>query len=218
MGFTVLLLFADSNFDFHLQPDADEVMTIQGLRDWNKNVANMADKVKEANQKLLDDMNAGSLSAESVIAAWMPVPAETPLPNSRWARWFLREWGWAFLSRSSDTQSWLPWGHPDMIASRERLRKLIDDGTIHPALTLNFDQVWRSCYQFGGTLLMKDRSKTGLRCRKRKVHKRADKKLHAVKGGRRGITDFQIHFIKFCFFQCSAVLWWLTCPLCGIGF
>ena len=75
MGFTVLLLFADSNFDFHLQPDADEVMTIQGLvRDWNKNVANMADKVKEANQKLLDDMNAGSLSAESVIAAWMPVP------------------------------------------------------------------------------------------------------------------------------------------------
>lgn len=129
-------------------------LTIQGLvRDWNQNIDKMATSVKEANDQLLENMNAGKLDTEAVVRAWLPVPAALPLPSSAWASWFLKEWGWSFLSRSSDTQTWLPWDHADMQASRDRLRTLIHERHVHPALGLNFDQLWRSCYQFGGTLL-----------------------------------------------------------------
>lgn len=168
-------------------------MTIEGLvRDWNKNIPNMAQAVKQSNQVLLDEMESGQLEAEAVIKAWMPTPSELPLPGSRWARWFLKEWGWSWLSRASDTQSWLPYSHPDMKAQRERLKTLLVSGRVHPALVLNFDQLWRSCYQFGGTLLYKERKRVGSKSKRCKAPKKSDKKLHMVKGARKGITEPQM--------------------------
>ena len=32
------------------------------------------------------------------------IPKKLAMPGARWARWFLKEWGWSFLSRNSDYQ------------------------------------------------------------------------------------------------------------------
>lgn len=74
------------------------LMTIHGLvDDWNSNVTNMAASVKAANEALLQDLNAGKLQVQAVIKAWMPVPTKLSKPSSRWARWFLKEWGWTLI-------------------------------------------------------------------------------------------------------------------------
>ena len=166
--------------------------------DWNKTVPDMAGKVEESNREILANVEAGNLEPEAVIDLWMPTPKELPLPKRQWAHWFLQQYGWSFLSRSSDTQSWLPFNHPDMKMTRQRLVDLISSGKVSGSLILNFDQVWRSCYQFGGKLLYKDRTKVRQRSKRSKAPKRSDKKLHTVKGGRRGITDSWI--------QCSSFL------------
>lgn len=73
-----------------------------------------------------------------------------------------------------------------MKASRDRLKRLMEEGHVHPALCLNFDQLWRSCYQFGGTLLYKDRSKVGKRTHKSKAPKKVDKTIAHSKGSTKG--------------------------------
>ena len=176
--------------DFQNPTMPTKVMTMQGLiRDWNSNISEMEAVVTEANEEIMRQIDAGTMSLEAGVAAWNPLPKKLAMPNARWARWFLKEWGWSFLSRNSDSQTWLPYSHVDMEAMRQRIRRLIEDSKVHGALLLNFDQLWRSCYQWNWTLLYKQRKHTCKRVPRQKAPKRADKKLHTIKGARKGITD-----------------------------
>ncbi|CAK9011053.1 Uncharacterized protein (Fragment) [Durusdinium trenchii] len=163
--------------------------TIQNLvQDWNKNIANAIDKVKAHNQMLSQEMDAGRLSPQTVMQQWLPVPTLVQQPSVQWARWFLKEFGWSLLARGDGSQGWLAYNHCDMVATRAKVEGLISKRGCHPALILNYDQLWRSCYQWGGRLLYKHRKNKGMRAKKKRAPKTMGKKHHAVKGARRGIT------------------------------
>lgn len=166
-----------------------QATTIQNLvQDWNKNIANAIDKVKAHNQMLSQEMDAGRLSPQTVMQQWLPVPTLVQQPSVQWARWFLKEFGWSLLARGDGSQGWLAYNHCDMVATRAKVEGLISKRGCHPALILNYDQLWRSCYQWGGRLLYKHRKNKGMRAKKKRAPKTMGKKHHAVKGARRGIT------------------------------
>lgn len=105
-------------------------MTIQGLiNDWNSNISEMETVVTQANEEIMQKINDGTMSLEAGVTAWNPLPKKLAMPGGRWARWFLKEWGWSFLSRNSDTQTWLPYNHPDMESMRQRIKTLIETST-----------------------------------------------------------------------------------------
>lgn len=158
------------------------------VRDWNKSVESTRARVEAANAKLLDDVRSQKLDPETLLRAWLPVPRPLAAPSVHWARWFLKGWGWSIFSKASDSQGWLPYDHCDMEATRQRMRDMLVSGQCHGAMVLNFDQLWRSCWAFGGKLLYKSRSKKGEKHQRCRAPKKHDKKLHTVKGARRGIT------------------------------
>ena len=126
-------------------------------------------------------------------------------PGRSWCRHFLRNFGYSLLSNGCDGQAWLPYSHPDMEASRAHMRQLLEE-KCHAALVLNYDQMWRVAFSYGGKLLWKDRSSAGLRCQKRKISQKCDKKLHHVKGSRRSLTVSRTQFMCFWFlFRMSCV-------------
>ena len=60
---------------------------------------------------------------------------------------------------------------------------------MHKFLILNYDQLWRNCWQMSRyKLCFKNRSGAGKRVRKVAAGMRADKKIHSVRGSRRSIT------------------------------
>lgn len=169
------------------------------LNDWNSSTEDRAVAVQKWNQSIEQDYKDGKISAEAVIAGILPVPEKIKPPTPAWVRWWKASWGWSMLSRSGDTQGWLPFAHEDMCRSREQTRQLLAEGC-HKFLCLNYDQLWRSAWNMGQhRLCFKDRQFKGKRVAKRKVTAHADKKVHHVKGSRRSITDslFQINLYVF---------------------
>ena len=165
-----------------------QAVTMQAVvRDWNKSVEVTQALVKEANAKLLDDVRSQNLDPETLLRAWVPVPKPLAAPSVHWARWFLKSWGWSIFSKASDAQGWLPFDHCDMQATRQRMQDMLESGQIHGAMCLNFDQLWRSCWAFGGKLYtnVDQKREKGTSVATPKKH---DKKLHTIKGARRGIT------------------------------
>lgn len=176
-----------------------EVVTAKSLvEDWNKMLEENKQIIQDSNQSLKQMYEKGTISAASLCEAWKPLPKPVSPPGYRWSRWFLKQYGWSLLSRQPDNQAWLPYEHSDMIAARAYVNGLVEQEKVHPATILNYDQLWRCCWSFSGKLMMKDRTKMQKRSRRGKIHKRVDKKLHAVKGNRRSVTVSRLH-TAFCF-------------------
>ena len=158
------------------------------MDEWNKNLETLIARVQEANHSLRSQLESGEITEQRLLGEWEPMPRMIPRPGINWARWFLKTWGWSSLSRGSDNQQALTYNHPDMEIVRCRVKALFQTHQIHNALALNFDQLWRCCWQWSARMLFKDRANKGRRCGKKKAPKTQDKKLNAIKGGRAGIT------------------------------
>ena len=178
-------------------------MTINGLvDDWNRSLETLVAKVEERNDLLRSKFQSGEITEQQCLLEWEPVPKQVPKPSIGWARWFLRKWGWAALSRGgSDNQQALTYNHPDMEIVRSRVQELFKSHTIHGALALNFDQVWRCAWQWNARMLYKHRDNKGRRCGKKKAPKTQDKKLNAVKGSRAGLTVPRPLVMSYCLFE-----------------
>ena len=65
------------------------------------------------------------------------------MANSQWflenGQWWRTAWGWSMLTRSADSQQWLPYDHCDLSATRDHVADLLATGT-HPGLVLNYDR------------------------------------------------------------------------------
>ncbi len=179
-------------------------MTIASLvADWNAAIEGNKQIVDNANAALQDQFDRGTISGQALIKGLKPSPQPLKAPPLAWSKWFLRTWGWSMLSRQSDAQASLPYDHWDMKHAREKVASLASSMGVHPALIINWDQLWRASWQFGGKLLWKPRSATGKRIHRQKAPKRIEKKLHAVKGARRSITEAKFHLAFFsCLFVC----------------
>jgi len=166
-----------------------EDQTVSSLiTDWNASLEQNKIIIEEANQQLKAKLDAKEIDPKQFLIGWQPVPQFLRSPGLQWSKWFLRSWGWSLLSRQSDAQASLPYDHYDMVQARAKVAKMTAEDNIHPGLIINFDQLWRASWQFGGKLLYKAREHAGQRVARRKAPKRTEKKLHSVKGARRSIT------------------------------
>lgn len=145
--------------------------------------------VEEWNASLKADFHNGKISAEAALKGYERIPAKLSYPSLSWVRWWKSAWGWSMLTRAGEESSWLPFSHPDMVQSREHTMSLINEKHVHPYLILNYDQLWRNCWQMSRhKLCYKSRHGTGRRVGKTAADMRTDKKLHSVKGSRRSVT------------------------------
>ena len=175
---------------------SSEETTINSLiDDWNASMEQNIKIIQDENMKLQQDYDAKKISPHEFLAGWQPLPQALNHPGSEWSKWFLRNWGWSLLSRQSDAQASLPYDHPDMVQARAQVAEL--STRTHGALIINFDQLWRASWQFGGKLLYKGREDTGKRVQRKRAPKRIEKKLHCVKGARRSITVPQFEIASF---------------------
>ena len=85
----------------------------------------------------------GEIHPKALAKMIEPLPTKMKPPSAAWCQWFRVAWGWGMYCRSSDAQAWLPFDHPDMVASRNAVQSLIAEGT-HPGMILNYDQIWRN--------------------------------------------------------------------------
>lgn len=143
--------------------------------------------VKDHNQQLLEKKNRGELTAAATAKGLLPTPKKVDIPSLSWCYQFTKIWGWSLLTPGASSQCSLPYGHADMEAARNHVASLVQGGC-HPALILNYDQVWRVAFDSGGRLFFKERSSAGQRVPKQKVPKGVDKKHGYVKGSRRSLT------------------------------
>ena len=171
---------------------ASQVMTAKGLVDqWNQSLEESIVAAKKWNEDVAAALDRGEMSAEAALSAIMPEPQKVVPPGRRWASSFLQQWGWSLLSRGADSQLWLPYDHADMVASRADFRSLLEKEDVHPALILNYDQLWRAAWCASGKLLFKAGPK-GQPAQRTKAPRRADKKINMIKHSRRGITDARL--------------------------
>eukprot|EP00435_Cladocopium_sp_Y103_P041849 s3536_g11.t1 len=158
-----------------------EDSTITSLvQDWNASLEQNGKIIEDSNAKLKQQLEAGVIDPREFLAGFQPAPRPVEPPSQQWSKWFLRAWGWSLLSRQSDAQQTLPYEHYDMVQARSQVADIAKEA--HGALIINFDQLWRASWQFGGKLLYKDRAKSGLRAARKKAPKRMEKKLHSIKG------------------------------------
>ena len=158
-------------------------MTINGLIcDWNASLDAANKQVDAANLEIMALLQQGKISTEAAAVALEPKRSTVKDASASWCRWWMKEWGWSMLSRGSDTQTWLPYDHIDMAHARTTTKELFSKQV------LNFDQLWRCAYAFGGKLLYKARSSMSKRTHRTKAPRKMDKKLHTIKGSRRSVT------------------------------
>lgn len=144
------------------------------------------------NNALLKKVENDELPAAAALEAVLPLPEFIPPPTEAWCKWFRQKSGWSLLGRAMENSAWLPFSHPDMVASRQHVRELLN-GEVHPALILNVDQVWRRAYDNKFRFMHKSRSMVGQRSKRSKVHRTIDKKAHFIGGSRRSVTVSQLH-------------------------
>ena len=164
--------------------------TVRGLiSDWNASVEVTQKKVDAHNAEIIKALEEGKNSGHAAAAGLHAFVVGKP--SKSWRRHFLRKHGWSMFSKGADSTSWLPYSHPDMEASRAHMRELLQ--RIHPAMCLNYGQVWRTAFTFGGRLLWKPRKMVGERGKACKLPQRQDKKLHFIEGSRRSITAIWLY-------------------------
>ena len=158
--------------------------TIAGLvEDWNAGVPAAQAAVKEHNDRVLAQVEDGSRTAQHALSLALPHPRPLSTTSRWWSGWFLRKWGWSMLARGSETQVSLPFEAEEMRTARQAYKELIEAQQVHPALILNYDQLWRCAWHSDSRLLYKS-GKAGTRSIKKKAPARANKKLHAVRHAR----------------------------------
>ena len=167
--------------------DAQEATVISLIDDWNEGVKITKKQVDDHNKQILEDAAAGTISAEAALKGLLGPPERLVHPTTSWCRHFLKNYGYSLLSKGCDSQAWLPYSHPSMKAARDYVRDLLQHH-VHGGLMLNYDQVWRVAFTWGGKLLWKERDQVGQRAKKRRIDPKEDKKLHHIKGSRRSIT------------------------------
>lgn len=169
--------------------DLTEVTTIGDLiDDWNQGLDARREKVRRFNDELKDKYKNGDLRAEALVESFLPEPEEVKRPGREWVYQWRRSFGWSMLTRSSDSQAWLPFHDADMQAARDYVNSLSSQG-VADGLCLNFDQVWRQSFDTHRfKLAFKPREGRGMRMKKVRPNARFDKKNHIVKGARKGLT------------------------------
>ena len=165
-----------------------EATTIDDLVfQWNESLETRKAQVKEFNKDIIQRFNRGELRPECVEAALEPEPERLKPPGRDWCYHWRQQWGWATLTRSADSQAWLPFHHPDMEEARRHVNSLPEE--VEGGLILNFDQVWRQSHATHRyKLCFKPRHLRGKRAKKVRPHPTLDKKAHVVKNARKGLT------------------------------
>lgn len=156
---------------------------------WNANLESTQKMVKEWNDKIIQQFQAGELLPEACLAALEMVPETIPYPSRAWAQWFKATWGWSYITRQNNESQYLGYDHPDMLAARQRVEELHTVHQVHKGLILNFDQLWRNCFATGRyRMCYKDRAMKGVRTKRKRMGPRVDKKVHTVRGARKSLT------------------------------
>lgn len=157
------------------------------VKNWNLILNETIDMVKQQNESFKELHRSGSISSGSLAKLLQPLPKPVPKPTERWARHYLKNFGWSLLSASPEQAS-LPYNHPDMELYRSQIAHMVQSGKVHKHLILNFDQIWRCAFNVKSKLLWKRRGQVGQRSKKRKVPKTLEKKRHCVRGARKSVT------------------------------
>ena len=124
-----------------------KAQTIAGLiSDWNESVESSIKEVEAYNRGILKQYEEGSIHPKALaFPALERMPQKLKQPCRSWCQWWRTAWGWSMLTRSADSQQWLPYDHCDLSATRDHVADLLATGT-HPGLVLNYDQIWRNSY------------------------------------------------------------------------
>ena len=158
------------------------------MNDWNAGLEGRIAAVEQYNKEILEKYKAGEVHPWALEASLEKKPEKVKLPCRTWFQWWRKEWGWSMLVRSSDQQAWLDYSSADMIAARDAVNKLPEEG-VHPGLILNFDQLWRNSYSTTRfKMAFKERKHVGKRAQRTKPNPKFSKKCHAVKGSRKSLT------------------------------
>ena len=167
-----------------------KAQTIAGLiSDWNESAESSAKEVEAYNANVLNQYKEGSIHPKALEAAFEPMPQKLKQPSRSWCQWWRMAWGWSMLTRSADSQQWLPYEHADLQATRDHVADLLATGT-HGGLVLNWDQIWRNSYDVSKfKVAYKTRANVGKRTRRTRPNPQFDKKSHAIKGARKSMTD-----------------------------
>ena len=180
--------------DQHIDLDTQQTKaeTIRSLvDDWNSCLAFLVQKAEEWNKGLVESYERGEISPETLMASLEPEPKQVMHPTEAWCREFKLNFGWSMVTRGSDDAQWLGYCHPDMASARQAFQEMLQDpvAPVHPALVLNFDQLWRNSYNATKfKMFYKPRAFIGQRGRKKTPGRREDKKAHHVRGARRSMT------------------------------
>ena len=110
------------------------------IHDWNTNIESIGEEVKLHNAQLIQDFRDGKLHPVAFQKGLEPLPKRLKEPSKSWCQWFRQAWGWSMLSRSSDTQAWLSYDHPDMVMAREAVRELETVHGCHDGMIINCRQ------------------------------------------------------------------------------
>ena len=171
-----------------VQPFEEETFAAL-ITDWNESLEGTIAAVKRFNQEIMEKYKAQEISGEAMLAAIEPEPQKVLYPSKSWIYWWRVAWGWSLLTKSPEDQAFLEYHHPDMDAARQAISGLITSEGCHPAMLLNYDQIWRNSYQVSKfKMLFKTKENFGVRTKRTKVPHRESKKCHAVKGARRSMT------------------------------
>lgn len=159
------------------------------VEEWNASIQDNIARVDEWNESLVTKYKAEEITADAVLAGWDVKPTLLNPPSMSWCRHWKQRFGWTMITRGQDDTQWLAWDHPDMVASRASFQKLLVDEKINTGLVLNYDQMWRTCWQTTRyKLAYKSRKYAGEMGRKQIMGPRDDKKITSVKGARRSVT------------------------------
>lgn len=167
------------------------------IHDWNTNIESIGEEVKLHNAQLIQDFRDGKLHPVAFQKGLEPLPKRLKEPSKSWCQWFRQAWGWSMLSRSSDTQAWLSYDHPDMVMAREAVRELETVHGCHDGMIINYDQIWRCSYSTSTfKMAFKRRCDAGKRAKKTRPNPRFDKKAHNIKGARKAMTVLCLKFME----------------------
>ena len=171
-----------------VQPFQEETFATL-IADWNDSIEDTIAAVKLFNEDIIKKFKAKEISGEALLAAIEPEPKKVALPSKTWIYWWRMTWGWGLLTKSPEDQAFLEYQHPDMDTARAAISGLMTSDKCHPAMLLNYDQIWRNSYQVSKfKMLFKQKEVIGARSKRTKASGRESKKCHAVKGARRSMT------------------------------
>jgi len=128
---------------------------------------NEAAKTKNAN--LLEQLDMETVTVEHAIRERVPMRPEIKIQiDRRWCYRWRKRWGWR-KRQTGMTGNFLPYDHHLMRSVRQRVGMLFERADaatrIHPALLLNYDQVWKLAHRGSQWKYYKEPIESGVRAR-----------------------------------------------------